>query len=198
MLIYKVISLQQATATQSDVPPFLFDERGQKSLNAGNEARRRETRAAYCLLHSLLVEQGLIAADSCPQIAHHEHGKPCLEEYPDLHFNLSHCHTGVAAIVSTDGEVGIDIESRRKIKEALIHKVCSDDEAAAIAAADDPELLFLHLWTRKEALLKQIGTGIDRDLRPLLAPDNPILQTVALESHHLPELDGYLSLCYEK
>ena len=46
MLIYKVISLQQATATQSDVPLFLFDERGQKSLNAGNEARRRETRAA--------------------------------------------------------------------------------------------------------------------------------------------------------
>lgn len=197
MFDYQVIPFAFEAATPlPEIPSFDFDERGLQSLNACNARRRAETRSAYALLHAMLVSHGLIAANGRPRIAHHEHGKPYLADHPGLFFNLSHCRRALAAAISTEGEVGIDIESRRPVVAALVDKVCSPEEADAIAHADDPELLFLKYWTQKEALLKLIGTGIDRDLRPLLAPDNPILHRLIIDSHHLPDIDGVVSLCY--
>ncbi|MBR1517777.1 MAG: 4'-phosphopantetheinyl transferase superfamily protein [Bacteroidales bacterium] len=196
MFDYQVIPFAFEAATPPpEIPSFDFDERGLQSLNAGNARRRAETRSAYALLHAMLVSHGLIVANDRPRIAHHEHGKPYLADHPGLFFNLSHCRRALAAAISTEGEVGIDIESRRPVVAALVDKVCSPEEADAIAHADDPELLFLKYWTQKEALLKLIGTGIDRDLRPLLAPDNPLLQEAVIECQILPQHDACLSIC---
>ena len=197
MLYYTIeTSLQTLVSTLDATQLFIFDERGIKGINSVNETRRLETRASYALLYRLLTTHGLLPDGVRPQIAHHEHGKPYLFDYPEIRFNLSHCRRAVAAAVCTDGEVGIDIESRRRMSDGLLHKVCSDEEIATITAAADPEIEFLRFWTSKEALLKKIGTGIDRDLRPLLRPDSPILQGLTLKSIPQPEIDGYLSICY--
>ena len=41
-----------------------------------------------------------------------------------------------------------------------MERVCTADEQAAVRAATDPTMAFLQLWTRKEAVLKMRGTGI--------------------------------------
>ena len=41
-----------------------------------------------------------------------------------------------------------------------MERVCTAEELAAVRAAADPTMAFLQLWTRKEAVLKMRGTGI--------------------------------------
>jgi phosphopantetheinyl transferase len=41
-------------------------------------------------------------------------------------------------------------------------------ERQSIAEADDPRLMFTELWTRKEAYVKLLGTGLDMDTLPML------------------------------
>ena len=110
-----------------------------------------QSTAARKLLGELLGHEAVVEHDA--------NGAPYLPARPDLHISLSHCRTAVAAAVSTHA-VGIDIESRRKINPSLIGRVCTPDEQQAINRSDDPEMAFLQLWTRKEAVLKCRGTGI--------------------------------------
>lgn len=121
--------------------------------------------------------------------------KPLLANYPEAHFNISHCKQYVAVAVSRRGAVGVDVECRRRVSPLLLQKVCSLEEQAAIAESEDTEREFLRHWTRKEAYLKCIGTGI-RSMEGLpLLPPSPLpagmgIRTIALE-------DGYLSVCWE-
>ena len=110
-----------------------------------------QSEAARRLLGELLGCEALVEHDT--------HGAPYLPAHPDLHISLSHCRTAVAVAVN-DRAVGIDIESRCKINPSLIGRVCTPDEQQAIDRSDDPEMAFLQLWTRKEAVLKCRGTGI--------------------------------------
>lgn len=95
-----------------------------------------------------------------PLVDHDGQGAPYLRDHPELSISLSHCRTAVAAAVSHDGPVGIDVESRRRISDGLAERVCSPEERHAIDRSADPTMAFLQLWTRKEAVLKCRGTGI--------------------------------------
>ena len=132
-----------------------------------------------------------------PVFAIGPHGKPYLVNYPALHFNLSHCAQGVAVAVSDESPVGIDIECRRAVSKALIRRVCNDDEMNEIHQSADPESEFLRIWTRKEALLKYLGTGIACNLQPLLTVTHLDSLGVTIDTRPLPSIDGWLSLCYK-
>lgn len=93
-------------------------------------------------------------------VEHDDKGAPYLPDHPELSVSISHCRTAVAVAVSPESRVGIDVECRRKIGEGLLERVCTADEQAAVRAAADPTMAFLQLWTRKEAVLKLRGTGI--------------------------------------
>ena len=93
-------------------------------------------------------------------VEHDDKGAPYLPDHPELSVSISHCRTAVAVAVSPEGRVGIDVECRRKIGDGLLERVCTADEQAAVRAAADPTMAFLQLWTRKEAVLKLRGTGI--------------------------------------
>lgn len=173
-----------------------------------NLSRRIETAAAYSLLVENIRSNGLL--QELPLIAYAESGKPYLENYPGLHFNLSHCRHYVA-VAMYDKPVGVDIECRRKVTQPLIRRVCSETEQALVAQADDPDMEFLRLWTRKEAYLKYIGTGIVeplRDVPPVVSCQLSVVSgqrsavsgresaNYKLETHPLPEGDGWISICY--
>ena len=86
-----------------------------------------------------------------------------------VYFNLSHSGEVAMAVVGTGREVGVDVESladRPRPLESLGPRVLSSAELAQLAAAESSERqrAFLRAWTRKEAVLKAGGTGIDRDL----------------------------------
>ena len=119
-----------------------------------------------------------------------EHGKPVLKGRPDIHFNISHCKKAVACVVA-DKPVGIDIECLGRYKESLAKAVLSDEEMMVVRQADEPDKAFTILWTKKEALLKCLGTGVSSDMKNVLAEhkDKKITTTVC---------DGYVySVCTE-
>ncbi len=134
-------------------------------LRYRNEAARRQGALAYLLLCRALHEEYGITAQ--PTFSYGEHGKPSLAEHPRIHFNLSHCRTAVACAVSLR-PVGIDIESIRQAKPALVRHTMSESEAARLLASARPDVEFTILWTRKEALLKLTGRGIVSDMRNVL------------------------------
>lgn len=109
-------------------------------------------------------------------ISYNEHGKPFLIHHPDIHFNLSHCKNGIAAVVDFS-PVGIDIESFRDISTALIKKTMNDAEAEWIRASSNPTEAFTQFWTQKEAVVKLRGTGITDNLRHVLDGEGYRLET---------------------
>lgn len=140
-------------------------QRRERLLGYSNLEARRQGALAYLLLCKALRELYRLEA---PDFAFTEHGKPYLPDHPDIHFNLSHCRTAVACALSPE-PIGVDIESIRTAKEALVRHTMSEEEARTILSAHQPNLQFTILWTRKEALLKLRGTGIATDLRSVLA-----------------------------
>ncbi|MBO4589151.1 MAG: 4'-phosphopantetheinyl transferase superfamily protein [Bacteroidales bacterium] len=176
-----------------------------------NSSRKIETAATYSLLVEMLQSNGLLK--ELPSIEYAENGKPFLTNYPDLHFNLSHCRLYVAVAIHRS-PVGVDIECRRKVTPALIRRVCSDDEQLSISLSKDPDMEFLRLWTRKEAYLKYTGTGIVEpltDIPPqasgLRSPITghksqvtghwPLVTGYTIKTHPLPEGDGWVSVCWK-
>lgn len=112
---------------------------------------------AYRLLkNALKTEFGIYPI---PDFSYTRYGKPFLAEYPDIHFNLSHCNKAVVCAVESR-PVGIDVEQIRKFDKDLVSYVSSPDEYYAVENADDPSLAFTVLWTKKEALCKLKGTGL--------------------------------------
>ncbi len=91
-------------------------------------------------------------------------GKPRLDGDHDLQFNLSHSDDEAVLVFGHGGELGVDIEVLRSLSDAqaLARMNYTADECAALADLADAErdLGFLRLWTRKEACLKAIGTGL--------------------------------------
>lgn len=95
--------------------------------------------------------------------------KPYLE-CNTLHFSISHCGDHVAAIVSNQSAVGIDIEDIKPKIEAVSHKFLSPAESAFI----NPEYALPHktiCWSAKEAVFKWYGLGsVDFKENMQLAP----------------------------
>jgi len=96
-----------------------------------------------------------------------EHGKPSLAEYPNIHFNISHCKEAIAVAVS-DAPIGIDVECIGRGSDSLARHVLNDEEYQQMKSSADPAVAFARFWTQKEALYKLIGTGITDDIRGLL------------------------------
>jgi 4'-phosphopantetheinyl transferase len=99
-----------------------------------------------------------------------------------LFANLSHT-SGMALVgVSRTAEIGVDVEAVRPMQDlaGLAASTMTLRERAAIAAAATPELLFVRLWARKEALLKAHGIGLGAPLTEIDVLDVNAPQTAGL------------------
>lgn len=100
------------------------------------------------------------------------HGKPFLVGRDGHHvgywFSISHCRKAVL-VAAADCEVGADVESFRTPSPALLRRCMNADEMAQICSDAHPDQVFTLLWTRKEAVAKYRGTGIDDTLPDLLS-----------------------------
>jgi 4'-phosphopantetheinyl transferase len=98
-------------------------------------------------------------------------GKPYCAPQPGgrhLHFNLSHSGDHAALAISCGFELGVDIEQRRPVEEDILPQIFSKAERRQYDALSpaDRQVAFIDNWTRKEACLKALGTGLQ------LAPDH--------------------------
>ncbi len=129
--------------------------------------KQEQHEAAHRLLQECLPqyarEYGISVPEAPPVLSFGKMGKPSFREYPELHFNLSHC-SGLAVCLFSGVECGVDCESIRKYKPRTAQRVCTPQEIAALQTAENPDLLFTRFWTLKESYVKAIGIGISHPL----------------------------------
>jgi 4'-phosphopantetheinyl transferase len=132
------------------------------------ERDRRRYRAAHVQLRALLSGRCGVAPAAL-EFAEGQFGKPRLNALPDCAFNLSHSEDLAVVLIANHGEVGVDIEMLRSMPDAqvLAERNFSRSECKSLRAVEPGarDRAFLTGWTRKEACLKAIGSGLS------IAPD---------------------------
>ena len=90
--------------------------------------------------------------------------KPRFRFHPELYASVSHSGGMWACAMTTEDEVGLDIQIRTPPvrMERIARRYFHPSETAAVLSADDPAGEFFRIWCRKEAAAKQSGRGIDR------------------------------------
>ena len=174
--------------------PLVSEQRRQQAL------RYSHTFGRFCCLKSYLMLLELLSAvypeldTSKPEFGYTAQGKPFLLARPDIHVSISHTKNAILVAIS-DAPIGVDIEAFRSPSAALIARTMNATEQAAIATAaasaasaatpsgllEPPgtrEALFSAIWTRKEAVLKLRGTGIEGDLKHVLSGSEAIFTRI--------------------
>lgn len=134
----------------------------QRALGYAFDRDRRRFVLARSALRRILAKRLHTAAANL-QFSYGAAGKPFLREHPQLAFNVSHSEdTALIALGDSPAAIGIDIEHVRAMPDAneLATTICSREHADAIAADATPNLAFLRVWTRKEAVSKALGLGV--------------------------------------
>lgn len=157
-----IILLESNLETYSDKAceadlQLLPPQRYEKAITYRFPADRKRCVKAYMLLwEGLRREYGLTEP---PVFTFGEHKKPFLAGHDNIQFSLS--HTGNAVLCVLDREpVGADIEMIRMQKMEHLLTVFNDAEQEKIRLAEQPEICFTTLWTRKESFLKLTGDGL--------------------------------------
>ena len=96
-----------------------------------------------------------------------ESGKPYVPG-AGLTFNLSRSEGLALCALTVAGQVGVDIECLRPVddEDAIAHRYFAPGEMRQYEAVRSPErtAAFFSTWTRKEAFVKAVGTGLQREL----------------------------------
>ena len=164
--------MEQVKIYQLDVTKFEDPQCFQKHyamLSKGRQkkidAYRVDNAKRLSLGAGVLLERGLRKYNICERdvkIKTGENGKPYLEEYPEIHFNLSHSGNMVFAVFS-DREVGCDIEEIGKPQEKLAERFFCPEEYEHLMKIEDEHKRceeFYRLWTLKESFMKVTGLGM--------------------------------------
>ncbi|MER7701201.1 4'-phosphopantetheinyl transferase superfamily protein [Streptomyces sp. NPDC096095] len=165
--------LEPHTASGPDLDPTLLGEEERRTLRRiGDPGTGVRYAAAHIWLRRLLGERlGVPAADvrfarePRPGGSGSQEGRPVvLDPAGRTHFSLSYGGDSVLIGIAAR-PLGVDIEPVPEAARArALARVLHPAEAAEIAADHDAALTFARIWTRKEAYLKGIGTGLGRAL----------------------------------
>lgn len=98
--------------------------------------------------------------------------KPFLTSHPSVFFNLSHS-ADYALIAIANSPIGVDIEfiNKQFTYEEILPTVFNTLEIHKVMHSNDSHRAFYQFWTRKEAIVKAIGKGIDDDLPKIPVTD---------------------------
>ncbi len=165
------------------------------------ESYRQTLDKVLCAKAYLLLCRGLkehYGIETMPHFVFGPSGKPYLEEYPQINFNLSHCKRGVLCVIGNGAPVGCDIEVIPDAVEPGVMRLClNSKEQALVEQSADPCVEFTKLWTRKEALLKFTGDGLaTANLTALLG--NPLAATTAISTIVRRDKGYVYSICHAK
>lgn len=134
------------------------------------EDQKRSLLAGYLLQTAVKRELGL--PEEAPPLpfeyAYGEQGKPLLENYPAIHFNLS--HSGCYAICAvSEHPVGADIQQIKMTGEGVAERFFSGKDAKLLQHMEEGqrEQMFCRLWAIKEACMKWSGEGLAMGIQRL-------------------------------
>lgn len=161
---------------------------GRGEIETAARFRFERDRRAYLAAHGLL-RHALSAADprhapAAWSFVRGAHGRPELDPRvgSGLRFNLSHCATRVACVVTPELDCGIDVEpAGREVDIALMGEQClsaAERSWVQAAGAAPAARRFMRLWTLKEAVAKAVGLGLSLPLASLGFEVEPALRLV--------------------
>ena len=154
-MIYVQTGIQEKSSHElQEALRLLPDWRRAEVLRYKHLQGQKECAYSYLLLCDAMRQEYGITTQ--PHFLIGEHGKPTLQEFPHIHFNLSHCKVGVAVALS-GAPVGIDIECVGRGNDSLMRHVLSQAEYELVHTAPEPSLEFTKYWTMKEAVVKLTG-----------------------------------------
>jgi 4'-phosphopantetheinyl transferase len=172
------------------VGPSGIDESARAARIADPVARSRYL-ASRRLLRGILAQRLKRQPDTLEfEVSHH--GKPRLvvEDGPALHFNLSHAGGWLLIATRVDGPIGVDLEFPRDGIDLgrLARRVFSPAEQAGLQRATERSAAagqrwFFGCWTRKEALLKCLGTGFAGGASAFEVGVEPTMHRVSTPGH---------------
>jgi len=130
-------------------------------------------RARFILSHAIgriLLSQACAAPARELTFSTGPQGKPFLGgEFSRVKFNLSHAGDMAAYAITTEGDVGIDIEELRSLPDHLdiARRFFSELEYQDLMSLPEGERMagVFRLWVRKEAYIKAVGEGLSIPLR---------------------------------
>jgi 4'-phosphopantetheinyl transferase len=149
-------------------------------------------RMAFIVRHALLRRVLAEYLDQSPariEFDYGERGKPFVRG-AELFFSMSHSAGMAVYAIGPERLIGVDVEGVRPIPDclALAASTFSESESKQIAALPPAVqlLAFYNGWSRKEAYVKALGTGLGTPLDGFevsLAPDQPA-EIVAIEGDY--------------
>lgn len=124
-----------------------IDQRTAITLKTCKDHRRRELIGTRHLLNYMLADTVTITKS--------DHGRPMIEEFPDLHLSLSHSGDSTAIMLSKRHErIGIDIQIHRENITKLALKFMTPTEVASTSMAQQH-----YYWGIKESVFKAWSQG---------------------------------------
>lgn len=148
---------------QKEYLAFLDEEKLSQFNMTTNESRKKSLLISHGFLKETVSEEyDIDKKDLVFSVT--ESGKPFCKSHGDIHFSISHSGDYFAVAIS-EKEVGIDIQILKNPDDKLIGRVCCENEKLFVNASENKEKAFTEIWTKKEAYLKALGTGIDRELK---------------------------------
>ncbi|MDX2503122.1 MAG: 4'-phosphopantetheinyl transferase superfamily protein [Gammaproteobacteria bacterium] len=190
------IWLCQSDALQEKVKYFC-------SLLSADEKARAERFKFAIHRHRFIVFHGFMRVvlakylkidPSLIQYKKGEKGKPSLSGslFQLLKFNLSHTQDLAVLAVTREAEVGVDIEhmERKTDWQGICQRFFTEPEQKALfsLSVKKQSRAFYELWTRKEAYMKVLGTGLalsPTEFTLTVPPEQP-----ALIKHHSRKYPG--------
>lgn len=149
----------------SELLPFVSLQRQEKIIHYVYESDRK-----LSLFAALLARFGLSLASFIPPselvFDIKTNKKPLLLSAANLHFNLSHTHHFVLCGITDRGPIGVDTERIQPAPFEVMDLAFHPDEIRYVkdASALARDIRFYNIWTRKEAYVKQLGTGLGNNL----------------------------------
>jgi 4'-phosphopantetheinyl transferase len=143
----------------------------------------------YLLLKESLERNGLHQA--IDMLKQSPEGRPNIVHNFD--FNISHSDQYAVCAFSKKYSLGIDIEKIKPISLEFLRNFFNQDEWAEMQENENSQEQFYRLWTKKEAVVKADGRGLNIPLKEIIIRNNHgfvervkwFLQEIPLDQHYI-------------
>lgn len=140
-----------------------------KSMRFASELDRRRFVVSHGKLRRILARYLLLPPDKIV-FETQSQGKPFVtgDRSDTVKFNLSHSDSYLLVGISSDYEIGVDIEIWKDIVdyEGVLDLCFSDSERSfwRELSAEQRQAFFYRQWVRKESFVKAVGLGLELDI----------------------------------
>ncbi len=159
----------------------LSDKQRQEKADRLKHLPSKKLSLAAGMLARVSIAQKLNLRPEDISFRNHKGGKPYAEGL-DIHFSLSHSGN-LAVCAISDKPVGIDVEQNKKANFNVARRCFTKAELQyVLSRKEKSQQRFFEVWTKKEAYVKLLGTGI-QDFLKFNVVGNKTIDTIFYQNY---------------